>query len=223
MLRVVLIGMMLLGGAAAFAEEKFLIACNQNTVGTSAYHGIVALLGKAFSQLGYTIEVVPYPAERSLLEANEGHADGELARPKAGMEPYKNLILVPEPVDVITTHAYTVKAPVSKVTWDFLRDYRVLSLIGAKPSEVNLKDKMRTGEFLQVATLDSAFAMLLSDRVDYVVMLDAYEAKYWTDRVKVKRTEPVIEQAVYYFVLNSKHQKLVDRLAQALKDVKAGK
>lgn len=156
MVRPILVFLLMLGGASAFAEETFRIACNQNTVGTS-------------------------------------------------------------------THAYTVNAPVSKVTWDFLRDYRVLSLIGAKPSEVNLKDKMRKGEFLQVATLDSAFAMLLNARVDYVVMLDAYEAKYWTDRAKVKRTEPVIDQAVYYFVVNRKHQHLVDPLAPAIKDVKEGR
>jgi len=205
----------------AFAETKFVVACNQNAVGTATQDAIAVLMERALAKLGYALSLVPYPAERSLAAANLGVVDGELARPSDGMDAYKNLLLVSEPVSTIRTRAYTITGPVTGVTWDFLKDYRVASLIGAKTAEVALAGKMRSGEFIAVVDYDSAFGMLLRNRVDYVVMIDVYEAKYWLDRVKIKRTEPTIVQADYYFVLNRKHAGLAGRLAQAIREIKA--
>lgn len=93
------------------AQPTFLVSCNQYATGTPAQESIVALMRAALDRVGYAMELFPCPPERSLRMADEGSADGELARSDEGMEAYKNIVLVPEPVNALRTWAYTRRAP----------------------------------------------------------------------------------------------------------------
>ncbi len=176
--------------------------------------------GEAFRRCGIELKQVRLPAERALRNANAGIDDGDLVR-IAGMEKiYPNLVRVPERIMEMHFTAFSRHRDIRTDSWSGLRSYRVGIIKGWKIYERSLRG-------IAVPTLvddaDQLFNLLERDRVDVVLYARWLGEQQLRDRgLKDGRAlEPPLAIRDMFIYLHKKHAGLVDKLAAALRSVKA--
>ena len=124
------VALMLTFGQSAFASDQRLTISTNNTPLDRAVLTEVATA--AFGQLGYEIEMVSLPSERSLRSANAGEVDGEGLRVAGLAERYPNLVQIPEKFTSIRFVAFASDPEIEIRDWSSLADYRVAFITGWK-------------------------------------------------------------------------------------------
>lgn len=173
------------------------------------------VVGEAFRRIGYRLEVLVLPAERSLKTANEGLIDGELIR-IAGIEKrYQNLVRVPE--HLMNADFVVFSRSASQVTsdWSSLSGKSVGAVIGMKIVEINLPDD---AYIVRVSNPEQLFRLLYQGRVDHVVygrwiglsLLQELDFGGLSASVKT------LERAPMHIYLHRRHTALAKRLSDAL-------
>jgi len=179
-------------------------------------------LQEAFKRIGLKLKLVyPGSAQRSLVMANED-GDGDANRvpgiKQIAPKDTENLILIPEPVNLIRFYVYT-KGTVSSVNgYKSLADFRNGFRVGAKILENNIP-----GEKIILPDATRLFQMLDDGRLDTVV-----EFSFVADKIIKENNysgitrlpQPLVDLPAYSLI-HKKHQALIPEITKALKEMKA--
>ncbi|MEY2687778.1 MAG: hypothetical protein RL375_1976 [Pseudomonadota bacterium] len=177
---------------------------------------------EALRRLGLSVNVVSLPSERSLYTANQGEIDGEGLRVAGLSTTYPNLIQVPERFIGISFVAFSNRLDIDlSQGWAALAPYRVAFINGWKMFEANA-----TGARVvtKVEKPEQLFRMVDSGRIDLALytLADglALTRALGMDQA-IKPVEPALKNVDMFLYLHRRHEALVPRLAQTLRDMKA--
>ena len=213
-LRVVL----LLGLLPAAAAQTLVISTNNTPLDRKA----LELLGQeAFRRAGLGFSLTINPSERSLQLANQGQVDGEGLRVPGLSEQYPQLVQVPERFIGISFVAFARDALITlDQGWDSLRPYRVAHITGWKMFEANAANARSV---TRVDTPEQMFRMLDSGRIDLALYTRA-DGMALIRSLKLSTIAPVapaLRDVGMHLYVHKRHEALVPRIAQALRDMKA--
>ena len=183
------------------------------------HNGFYDLIVKnMFQRINIEAKTVLLPSQRSLINANTGIDDGNIARIKGLEKKFKNLIMVPEKVIDFDFVAFTKNKNIKVNSWKDLVNYNVSFINGWKLFE---KKVQHYKSLVKTKNTDQLFDLLDKDRVD-VILYDLWSGLWWTkeNSSKIDYLKPPIARFQLYLYVNKKHRKLVPILATALKDMK---
>ena len=179
---------------------------------------------KSLRRIGVDLKLVSLPSERSLTAANLGEVDGEGLR-VGGLGgpdgPYPNLIQVPERFVRISFVAFSKNATISLDNgWDSLKPYRIAFINGWKMFEANAQGARVVNK---VDKPEQLFRMLDEGRVDLMLYThaDGLLLARNLGLTSVAPLSPALKEVDMYLYLHKKHQALVPKLTQAIRDLKA--
>ena len=179
---------------------------------------------ESLRRIGVDLKLVSLPSERSLTAANLGEVDGEGLR-VGGLGgpdgPYPNLIQVPERFVRISFVAFAKNATISLDNgWDSLKPYRIAFTNGWKMFEANAQGARVVNK---VDKPEQLFRMLDEGRVDLVLYThaDGLLLARNLGLTSVAPLSPALKEVDMYLYLHKKHQALVPKLTQAIRDLKA--
>lgn len=176
------------------------------------------VLSKAYAQLDINIEFVPYPGARSIIEANVGRADGEVARLDFVLKQYTNLRKVPVPLFHSELSAFSndrYKIDISD--WQSLEGYSLTTVRGFKFVEKKLMDKSPR----IVRTTAEAIQLIENDLVE-VAVLNRFLGRLAIaeiDTKHVKVLNPPLERLPVFHLLHNKHELLIPKLTAVLENM----
>ncbi len=168
----------------------------------------------AYRRMGLDACVRYLPTARSLKEANDGRATGELVR-AMGMEViYPNLVRVPVPVCPVQFVAFSKGIETEITGWESLSSFRVGSMRGiVKVEEITKKLDVQFTN-----TVDSLMRMLDLGRIDVAVM-EPKAARRTIDKLGLTEIRashtPLLDEELFTYV-HKDHADLVPGLASAL-------
>jgi polar amino acid transport system substrate-binding protein len=205
----------------AHAEQTLVINTSYGAPLTSPDHsGALDLFYQELGRrLGIKIELQSLPAERSLVNANNGVDDGDVSR-VLGMEKiYPDLIRVGEAVMHFELVAFSRNENFKVINADSFKPYNVGIVTGWKILErtiVNTKglEKLENG--------DQLFTLLDKGRIDVAV----YEKMQGLMTIQkhsfnnIKILQPSYIEGDWYLYLNKKHEALIPRIATEIKAMK---
>jgi polar amino acid transport system substrate-binding protein len=207
---------------SAYASEKPVLELNDTndppftTEDRSGFLDVVA--DEAFRRVGVELRLVKLPAERGLINANDGVLDGDLTR-IAGLDTqYSNLLRVPEKLVDWEFTAFSKDASIPS-TWTAMRTHSVGHIKGWKIYEQNLSGAER------VVTADDPsqlFRLLELDRIEVALYMR------WMGLALIRQQglkdvhalQPPLATRAMFIYLNKRHAELVPRLADALRAMK---
>lgn len=217
-IRVLFLTGLLFGLAIAVRAETITISTNNTPLDRQALHDVSK---EAFRRIGVDFKLVSLPSERSLHSANLGEVDGEGLRVPGLASQYPNLVQVPERYIGISFVAFARDNSIRlDHGWDSLKPHRVAFINGWKMFEGS------AGGARAVTKVDKAeqmFLMLDGGRIDLALYTR-------TDGVALARRmglssivplAPALKDVDMYLYLNRKHEALVPKLAQALREMKS--
>lgn len=179
-----------------------------------------ALSREAFSRISIDFKLVSLPSERSLKAANVGEIDGEGLRVGGLSNRYPNLIQVPERYVGISFVAFSKDATIKINGWNSLTPYRIGFITGwkmfeAKASGARVVQKVDTPEQLFKMLNAGRIDLALYTKADGMVLIrkDKYTA--------ISPLMPSLKDVDLFLYLNKKHAPLVDKLAAAIREIKA--
>jgi len=183
--------------------------------GSGFYDQIVKTL---FQRIGVKAVTVTLPSERSLINANTGIDDGNIARIKGIEKKYANLVRVPEKIIDFDFVVFSKNVDFEVKSWDSLKPYNVAFINGWKAFEKKVKQYK---SLVRAKGTDQLFGLLNSDRTD-VVLYDRWSGLWWLKQHpgNIRYLQPPIASFKLYLYLHKKHKKLVPELARALQTMK---
>ncbi len=174
---------------------------------------------EVFRRAGLQLKLTRLPAERALINANEGLLDGDISR-IAGLEQvYTNLVRVPEPIYTMDFVALLRSNAMDNASWAKLKLLSVAHIKGWKIFEQNLPAGTND---IAVTSPDQLFEMLKRDRVD-VVLYSRWMGLAMASTLGVQGVhvaEPPLAQRDMFIYFNKKHENLVAPVAAALRTIK---
>ena len=177
------------------------------------------VLKEAFGRVGIEISIIIVPAERALLNVNDGIEDGNYLRISGMCDKYPELVQVPEKLVVWEFVAFSRKVDVEMKGWENLKPYDVAIITGWKILEENVRD---TRSLFKVRDQSILFNLLGRDRVDIVVYsrLGGEAMVRHLGLTGVKALEPPLASREMFLYLNRKHAGLVAPVSEALSRMK---
>jgi polar amino acid transport system substrate-binding protein len=194
------------------------VSTNNTPLDRQALHD---LSKEAFRRIGIEFKLVSLPSERSLHSANLGEVDGEGLRIAGLSGQYPNLVQVPERYIDISFVAFARDATIRlDQGWESLKPHRVAFINGWKMFEANASGARSVSK---VDKPEQLFLMLDSGRVDLALYTraDGVALARGMGLSAIAPIAPVLKDVDMYLYLNRKHESLVPRLAQALREMKA--
>ena len=206
------------GSAAAADTTTITVSTNNTPLDRQALHD---LSKEAFRRIGVEFKLVTLPSERSLHSANLGEVDGEGLRVAGLSGQYPNLVQVPERYIGISFVAFARDATIRlEQGWESLKPHRVAFINGWKMFEANASGARSVSK---VEKPDQLFLMLDSGRVDLALYTrsDGVALARGMGLGAIAPIAPALKDVDMYLYLNRKHEALVPRLSQALREMKA--
>jgi len=121
---------------------------------------------QAFRRIGIQLKTIRLPAERGLVNANQGRVDGEMSRVRGIEKSYNNLIRVPEKIMDWEFVGFSYQ-PISFVHgWSDLAGRNIAYINGWKIFEANVPD---TAEIIKIQHAEGLFNLLRKHRTDIVL------------------------------------------------------
>jgi polar amino acid transport system substrate-binding protein len=213
--------MWILVASPGFSQEPLVLSTADTApFSTPANDGLYDLvLADAFDRLGLDLEIRHLPSERSLVEANAGHVDGEYGRTSRITDLYPHLLIVPEPLGHWAFSAFVRSGTPEPDSFESLRDYHVAYIRGWKVYEENVT---AARSVTIVNSEDQLFQMLAAGRVDVIL----YNRARGEHRLHARRgqmidiVEPPLASQPMYLFLHERHQAYVAPLAATLREMK---
>lgn len=187
---------------------------------TANHNGLLDIVvGEAFHRAGLRMKLVKLPAERGLINANEGIDDGDLSR-IAGIEKvYPNLIRVPEKIFDMEFVAFSRSKLVKHASWNSLKPYSVGYITGWKIFEQNL---LPGTEITTAEAPQQLMNMLELGRIQFALysrwMGLAILKEMHNEDIRV--VEPALAQRAMYIYLNKRYRRFIPNLTRALREIK---
>lgn len=172
-----------------------------------------------FRRLNIRHEYISLPSARSLINANQGVDDGNIARIQGMEKKWKNLIRVPESVIEWEFTAYgRDNFQLTVDGWQSIKPYAVGIVRGWQIYEKNLKDAR---QLRRVRNAEQLFTLLKTGRVD-IAMFEKWQGEYWFKKMNYypQQLEPKIVTKKLYIYVHKKHHGLVPRMAKVIKEMK---
>lgn len=172
----------------------------------------------AFQRIGASLKIVNLPAERGLLNANNGIIDGELNRIKGLEKEYENLIMIPELIRQADFCALSKNPSLSSAKTD-LHNVSVGHVKGWKIFEKMMKgsDNVTT-----TGNEEQLFRLLNLDRIEIALFTCAegiaLARKIGMDKLHILK--PNFPKIDLYLYINKKHAHITKKLNKALHDLK---
>lgn len=208
----------LLPGLATAADPLLTISTNNTPLDRKA---LEQLGRESFHRAGLELKLISLPSERSLVAANQAEVDGEGLRVTGLTAQYPNLVQIPERFVRISFVAFAKDATINlDGGWDSLASYRVAFINGWKMFEANAR---HAKVIHKVDKPEQMFRMLDEGRVD-VVLYTRADGILLTRELGLSSVAPLspsLRDVDLYLYLNRKHETLVPRLTQALREIKA--
>ena len=173
------------------------------------------VLTEAYGRLGHTIKVLELPAARSVFISNRGAGvAGELFRVSGIETKFNNLVPIPVSLSfsdwVVVSKLNTIKIE----GWHSIKPY----VIGTRRGVVTT-DKGTIGmDTTQVNSNEQLFKMLISDRVDLIVLSKNNALKH-TRNVTHKKfhiLQPPIQRVPVYHFVHIQHKELIPKITAIL-------
>lgn len=202
----------------AFADHPTITVSTNNT---PLDRQVLQKLSKeAFSRIGVNFKLTSLPSERSLKAANAGEIDGEGLRVGGLSSKYPNLIQVPERYVGISFVAFSTDATIKLNGWNSLKPYRVGFITGWKMFEAKASGARVVNK---VDTPGQLFKMLEAGRIDLALYTKADGIVFVKGKgySTIGPLVPSLKDVDMFLYLNKKHKALVDKLATAIRDIKA--
>ncbi|MFC1523437.1 substrate-binding periplasmic protein [Thermodesulfobacteriota bacterium] len=190
------------------AQERLEFSTIQDSIITPVLQQVVQ---EGYQQAGIEIKITEMPAQRSLLEANEGRVDGELVRTKF-IEPISpNLIRIPVSIYLYKSMAFS-KQKIRINGWRSLKPYKLGFLRGHKQVE----EKLKGLTYKRVENSDQLFKMMDAERLDVVIIGRARGLRtiQQLNLEKIKVLEPPLSELNLYHYLHKRHQHLVSKMTK---------
>lgn len=177
------------------------------------------LLQELFSRLNQQVHIKFVPAERAMINLNDGLDDGCLSRINGLQSLYPNIRQIDE-VSLVRDFMVFSRDPTFKPEgWNSLAPYHVGIITGWKILERNVTSaksitKVKNGELL--------FNLLDLGRAE-VVIYNRWGGLYIVRELGLEAIhplEPPLTSVDHYFYLNKKHENLLEPAARALADMK---
>lgn len=171
-----------------------------------------------FQRINIEAKTVLLPSERSLINANSGINDGNIARIKGIEKKYTNLLIVPEKIIDFEFVAFTKNQHLKVTNWSDLKHHNIAFINGWKVFEKKVtqyKSLVRTKDSKQL------FDLLNQDRVD-IALYDLWSGLWHIkqSKAKVDYLRPPIASFQLYLYIHKKHKHLVPGLTRALRAMK---
>lgn len=196
----------------SLANEGLVFATREHTL-TNRF--VESVLTEAYARLQIEITFTAFPGARSIIEANAGRADGEVARLKAVLKRYRQLILVPVPILHSELSAFTHKGyALPHSNWNSLRGHSVTTIRGFN----FVKQKLARGLTKTVRTSREAIDLIENDLVE-VAVLNAFLGRLAiaaSASKNVMEQKPPLERLPVFHLLHSRHAPLVPRITAVL-------
>jgi polar amino acid transport system substrate-binding protein len=188
---------------------------------TQDHDGILdRILREALSRLGYEVEFRNLPAERALVDADAGTADGIVARIKGMDAMYRNLVRV-ESATIPSRDFVAFSGPeVPSITsWRDLTPYNITFVRGWKLIETSVPPAKSV---VPVDSTERAFSLLAHGRVDVVISarLDGRVMAAQFGLTDIKVHEPPLASLSLYPYIHEKHRDLAPVLGGTLEAMK---
>ena len=171
------------------------------------------ILKVAYSRIGKSVEFEKAPAERSLVNANRGLTDGELARIGGLEDEYPNLIMIPTPIAFDEVSVFSKEFNFKVEGWSSLLPYKIGYIAGLKIAEKNTKGM----NIEMVTTVDQGLRKLNLGRSDVYIGLTGNQcliAKLKLSEIKVM--DRPVEKITMYHYLNKRHGAIAEKLETVL-------
>ena len=210
-----------LGVQQSSAPPQILTLANRYHVSSIMYKHLTLLIAELETRINIKIELVDIPAARSLLLADHGKIDGEVARVRElnSANDYPNLVLVDAP----WVHAKLVALhiPESIKAKHPIKDIQQLSVCFVRGSFLpqRIIKQFQVEKSVAVKSADEVVQMVAKGRCE----VGLYWFEYANDdTIKTLqqygiRFTDVVAEADGYIYLNVKHNELVPQLEQVLK------
>jgi len=201
-------------------ETIVLNAAGKPPLNDSSQNGFLdRVANEAFKRLNLKLEIVQLPAERALINANNGTIDGEISRIAGLDKKYRNLVQVKEKIMDWEFVAYSYKNINLDAGWRSLLPYSVSIVNGWKILERNVPSEV---ELTKVKNSEQLFGMLKLKRTDLIIY-EKWGGKYYIKTKKINNVKlinpPLIVKEMFIY-LHKKHSHLVSKLAASIKSMK---
>lgn len=171
-----------------------------------------------FKRVGLNANTVLLPSERSLINANTGIDDGNIARIKGLEKKYPNLIMVPEKIIDFDFVVFSKKKYLKIKDWKSLKPYNIAFINGWKYFE---KKAQYYKSLTRVKSSTQLFNLLNNNRAD-IALYDLWSGVWWLrhNATDIHYLLPPIASVKLYLYVNKKYKKLVPVLSRALAEMK---
>jgi len=177
------------------------------------------ILKEVYQNAGIKVEFIKFPSNRSLIMANEGQCDGEVARIKPVIKKFNNLMIIPTPILEIKSYVYYRKGDVIKTTsWQDLKEKHV----GIIRGEIYAEKATKGMNVEAVPDYERLFQLLRIKRIDQAIGLSVPASRVLAIDAKadeIDRLPTPIFKAPLYHLLHKKNVNLIapiDRVIQAM-------
>ena len=176
---------------------------------------------RAFSKHNIKFDTRTYPAERALISANSGEADGDAYRVfdlhKKSAGKYPNLIRVNVPYLTIYFTAFVEdeNKDIKVNDWKDLANYKVAVIRGNKTMEARVNEFVPKSNQVSVTFYEQAFQMLLKNRVDVVVGKPVIGSNYMKKHKNLHMIGKFQTQDIYIY-LHKNHKSIIPKIEAEL-------
>lgn len=205
--------------APSFAATPTITVSTNNT--PLDRKALQALGQEAFRRVGVEFRLVGLPSERSLVAADRGEVDGEGLRVEGLSAQYANLVQVPERFIGVSFVAFARDRSIRVDRgWESLKPHSVAFINGWKMFEANASGARVVN---RVDKPEQLFRMLDGGRIDLALYTraDGVALAREMGLAGIAPLEPALKDVDMYLYLHRRHEALVPRVAQALRDMKA--
>ncbi len=182
----------------------------------SGFYDLIVI--NMFKRAGLRAKTVLLPSERSLINANTGIDDGNIARIKGLEKKYPNLVMVPGKVIDFDFVVFTKSKNFKVKDWRSLKPYNIAFINGWKYFE---KKARYYKSLTRVKSSTQLFNLLNNNRAD-IALYDLWSGLWWLRRntADIHFLLPPIASVKLYLYVNKKYKKLVPMLSRALAEMK---
>lgn len=173
----------------------------------------------AFHRLGLKVMFQTLPAERSLLNLNQGFDDGTAVRIIGLEKQYKNLIRVPENIIDMEFIAISKHDSLSIKGWQDLAVYNIAYINGWKLVEKNIQ---QAKSITKVMNVDQLFNLLDKERAD-VIIYSRWPGLHYIRQNSLDKlvvNESALTRQPMYLYLHKRHQPIIPKITHALRQMK---
>jgi polar amino acid transport system substrate-binding protein len=203
-------------GLACASEKTYVISYGS---GTHLLQFAKDRVKAIYERAGLKADFISLPLNRSILSANDGLVDGEVARTSLIEKNMTNLRRVGLKIMDFRGAAYTIDPKINVYDESLLTKYRVGYVLGVRWSDSYLDGVNKVA----AKTVEALFEMLLQGRIDLALVTEesadhALHAMGFRAE-KVRQLEPLVFSSPLYHYVHKKNADIIPRLEQAIKEI----